>query len=42
MRVEQGVVNPLQAILDMEVPSILKHKRNLAKLTLDMDSARTR
>lgn len=41
-KVEQYVAAPLQQILDTDVPNILKHKRNLAKLTLDMDSARTR
>ncbi|XP_011150034.1 rho GTPase-activating protein 44 isoform X2 [Harpegnathos saltator] len=41
-KVEQYVAVPLQHILDTDVPNILKHKRNLARLTLDMDSARTR
>lgn len=41
-KVEQYVATPLQHILDTDVPNILKHKRNLARLTLDMDSARTR
>ncbi|CAH0388088.1 unnamed protein product [Bemisia tabaci] len=40
--VEQSVVNPLQLILENDHPNIMKHKRNLAKLILDMDSARTR
>jgi hypothetical protein len=42
VQVEQSVVNPLQAVLDTDVPSVLKHKRNLTRLTHDMDSARTR
>ncbi|KAG8236563.1 hypothetical protein J437_LFUL017019 [Ladona fulva] len=42
LRVEQEVLNPIMQILETEVPNILKHKRNLAKLILDMDSARTR
>ncbi|XP_071442292.1 rho GTPase-activating protein 44-like isoform X2 [Hetaerina americana] len=42
LRIEQEVLNPIMQILDTEVPNILKHKRNLAKLILDMDSARTR
>ncbi|XP_020300532.1 rho GTPase-activating protein 44-like isoform X2 [Pseudomyrmex gracilis] len=41
-KVEQYVAAPLQHILDTDVPSIVKHKRNLARLILDMDSARTR
>ncbi|XP_017878987.1 rho GTPase-activating protein 44-like isoform X2 [Ceratina calcarata] len=42
VKVEQYVASPLQNILDTDVPNILKHKKNLAKLTLDMDSVRTR
>ncbi|XP_029670825.1 rho GTPase-activating protein 44-like isoform X3 [Formica exsecta] len=41
-KVEQYVAAPLQHILDTDVPNILKHKRNLARHILDMDSARTR
>jgi len=41
-KVEQYVATPLQHILDTDVPNILKHKRNLHRLTMDMDSARTR
>lgn len=41
-KVEQYVTSPLQHILDTDIPNIMKHKRNLAKLILDMDSARTR
>ncbi|XP_068965342.1 rho GTPase-activating protein 44-like isoform X2 [Bombus flavifrons] len=41
-KVEQYVAMPLQHILDTDVPNIIKHKRNLARLTLDMDSVRTR
>lgn len=41
-KVEQFVTTPIQQILETDVPNIIKHKRNLAKLTLDMDSARTR
>ncbi|PNF26550.1 hypothetical protein B7P43_G13261 [Cryptotermes secundus] len=39
VQVEQLVVTPLQQMLDNDVP---KHKAKLSKLTLDMDSARTR
>ncbi|XP_018399869.1 PREDICTED: rho GTPase-activating protein 44-like isoform X3 [Cyphomyrmex costatus] len=41
-KVEQYVAAPLQHILETDVPNILKHKRNLHRLTMDMDSARTR
>lgn len=41
-KVEQYVSAPLQHILETDVPNILKHKRNLTKLILDMDSARAR
>ncbi|XP_076242658.1 rho GTPase-activating protein 44 isoform X2 [Calliopsis andreniformis] len=41
-KVEQYVASPLQHILETDVPNILKHKRNLARLILDMDSVRTR
>lgn len=41
-KVEQYVAAPLQHILDTDVPNILKHKRNLQRLILDMDSAKTR
>ncbi|XP_014223103.1 rho GTPase-activating protein 44-like [Trichogramma pretiosum] len=41
-KVEQYVSVPLQSILDSDVPNILKHKRNLQRLILDMDSTRTR
>lgn len=42
LNVEQKVVNPLNEIIDNDVSNILKHKRNLQKLILDMDSARAR
>ncbi|KAK0081913.1 hypothetical protein PV325_011383 [Microctonus aethiopoides] len=42
IKVEQYVAAPLHHILETDVPNIVKHKRNLARLTLDMDSARTR
>ncbi|XP_077269112.1 rho GTPase-activating protein 44 isoform X1 [Temnothorax americanus] len=41
-KVEQYVAAPLQHILDTDVPNILKYRRNLQRLILDMDSARTR
>lgn len=41
-KVEQYVSVPLQHILETDVPNILKYKRNLQRLILDMDSTRTR
>lgn len=41
-KVEQYVSAPLQQILETDVPNILKHKRNLQKLILDLDSTKTR
>lgn len=41
-KVEQYVAAPLQYILENDIPNILKHKRNLTRLILDMDSARAR
>lgn len=41
-RVEANVVNPLQHVCEVDVPNVMKHRRNLTKFTLDMDSARTR
>uniref|UniRef100_A0A1B6CIK0 Rho-GAP domain-containing protein n=1 Tax=Clastoptera arizonana TaxID=38151 RepID=A0A1B6CIK0_9HEMI len=41
-KVEINVLGPLQQVCETDVPNIMKHKRNLAKLILDMDSARTR
>ncbi|XP_064595401.1 rho GTPase-activating protein 44-like isoform X4 [Liolophura sinensis] len=40
--VEQHVLNPLQAIVDVDIPYINKLKKQLSKLTLDMDSAKNR
>lgn len=42
LRVEQTVLNKLQQVLDVEVPSIIKQKRMLTKLVLDMDLARAK
>lgn len=41
-KVEANVLTPLHQVCETDVPNIMKHKRNLAKLILDMDSARTR
>nr|XP_034312678.1 rho GTPase-activating protein 17 isoform X9 [Crassostrea gigas] len=40
--VEQNVLAPLQEILDVEIPAITKCKKQLSKLTLDMDSCKGR
>lgn len=40
--VESDVVAHFQALLENEIPSISKHKRNVNKLCLDMDSAKAR
>ncbi|XP_071132289.1 rho GTPase-activating protein 44-like isoform X8 [Mytilus edulis] len=40
--VEKAVLQPMQEILDVEIPAINKFKKNLTKTTLDMDSLKTR
>lgn len=42
MKVESNIVAPLLGVCDTDYPNIIKLKRNLSKLILDMDSARTR
>lgn len=42
IKVEQMVSSPLQAVLDNDLPNILKQKRNLNKHILDKDSASSR
>lgn len=41
-RIEADVLLPLQQIVDVDVPNILKQKRYLTRLILDMDSAKNR
>lgn len=41
-RIEQTVLNKLQQVLDLDVPNIIKQKRLLTKLVLDMDLARAK
>lgn len=41
-RIEQTVLNKLQQVIDVDMPNIIKQKRLLIKLVLDMDSARTK
>ncbi|KAL4240846.1 Rho GTPase-activating protein 17 [Mactra antiquata] len=40
--IEKNVLDPLQAIVETEIPQILKLKKALNKVTLDMDSAKSR
>ncbi|GFO00598.1 rho GTPase-activating protein 17 [Plakobranchus ocellatus] len=42
MTVEQDFVTPLQNVVDVDIPSIIKLRKNLSKSTLDMDSAKSR
>uniref|UniRef100_A0A0A9W8R3 Rho GTPase-activating protein 17 n=1 Tax=Lygus hesperus TaxID=30085 RepID=A0A0A9W8R3_LYGHE len=42
MRVENNVAEPLLNVVDNDYPNIIKLKKNLSKLILDMDSAKTR
>lgn len=42
MKVEEMVYGPLQKLLDIDFPNILKQKRNLSKYCLDKDSASNR
>ncbi|KAJ8246262.1 hypothetical protein GJAV_G00265600 [Gymnothorax javanicus] len=42
MQIERDVVEPLYVLAEVEIPNIQKQRKHLAKLVLDMDSARTR
>ncbi|GAB1600112.1 SH3 domain-binding protein 1-like isoform X3 [Argonauta hians] len=42
LEVETTVLNPLNLILENDIPTIVKLRKHLNKLTLDMDSARNR
>uniref|UniRef100_A0A8D3D190 Rho GTPase-activating protein 44 n=1 Tax=Scophthalmus maximus TaxID=52904 RepID=A0A8D3D190_SCOMX len=42
LTVERDVVEPLYDLAEVEIPNIQKQRKHLAKLVLDMDSARTR
>ncbi|XP_041939892.1 rho GTPase-activating protein 44-like isoform X2 [Alosa sapidissima] len=42
LQIERDVVDPLYALAEVEIPNIQKQRKHLAKLVLDMDSARTR
>lgn len=41
-RVEANVLTHLHQVCEVDVPNIMKQRRNLTKFTLDMESARTR
>uniref|UniRef100_A0A4W5PYI3 Rho GTPase-activating protein 44 n=1 Tax=Hucho hucho TaxID=62062 RepID=A0A4W5PYI3_9TELE len=40
--IDRDVVEPLYELAEVEIPNIQKQRKHLAKLVLDMDSARTR
>ncbi|XP_059414753.1 rho GTPase-activating protein 44 isoform X7 [Carassius carassius] len=42
IQIERDVVDPLYLLAEVEIPNIQKQRKHLAKLVLDMDSARTR
>ncbi|XP_076856419.1 rho GTPase-activating protein 17a isoform X1 [Brachyhypopomus gauderio] len=42
LQIEKDILDPLNQIAEVEIPNILKQRRQLAKLVLDYDSARTR
>ncbi|KAI3359190.1 hypothetical protein L3Q82_002714 [Scortum barcoo] len=41
-QIERDVVEPLCVLAEVDIPNIQKQRKHLAKLVLDMDSARTR
>ncbi|XP_034165885.1 rho GTPase-activating protein 44 isoform X10 [Pangasianodon hypophthalmus] len=42
LQMERDVVEPLYVLAEVDIPNIQKQRKHLAKLVLDMDSARTR
>ncbi|XP_052426815.1 rho GTPase-activating protein 17 isoform X2 [Carassius gibelio] len=42
MNIEKEILNPLNQLAEVDIPNILKQRRQLAKLVLDYDSARAR
>ncbi|XP_033893935.3 rho GTPase-activating protein 44-like isoform X1 [Acipenser ruthenus] len=42
LQIERDVIEPLFILAEMDIPNIQKQRKHLAKLVLDMDSARTR
>ncbi|XP_033945599.1 rho GTPase-activating protein 44 isoform X6 [Pseudochaenichthys georgianus] len=41
-QIERDVVEPMYVLAEVDIPNIQKQRKHLAKLVLDMDSARTR
>ncbi|XP_022518696.2 rho GTPase-activating protein 44 isoform X2 [Astyanax mexicanus] len=42
LQMEKDIIEPLNTLSEVEIPNIQKQRKHLAKLVLDMDSARTR
>ncbi|XP_036428965.1 rho GTPase-activating protein 17a isoform X2 [Colossoma macropomum] len=42
MQIEKDILDPLNQLAEIDIPNILKQRRQLAKLVLDYDSARAR
>ncbi|XP_068434892.1 rho GTPase-activating protein 17b isoform X4 [Clinocottus analis] len=42
VQIERDILDPLNQLAEIEIPNILKQRKNLAKLVLDYDSAKTR
>ncbi|XP_033896779.3 rho GTPase-activating protein 44-like isoform X4 [Acipenser ruthenus] len=42
LQIERDVIEPLFILAEVDIPNIQKQRKHLAKLVLDMDSARTR
>ncbi|XP_041078289.1 rho GTPase-activating protein 44-like isoform X7 [Polyodon spathula] len=42
LQIERDVIEPLFLLAEVDIPNIQKQRKHLAKLVLDMDSARTR
>lgn len=42
MQIEKEILDPLNQLAELDIPNILKQRRQLAKLVLDYDSARAR
>ncbi|XP_068999842.1 rho GTPase-activating protein 17b isoform X3 [Embiotoca jacksoni] len=42
MQLERDILDPLNQVAEVEIPNILKQRKQLAKLVLDYDSAKTR
>ncbi|KAF5906294.1 rho GTPase-activating protein 17 isoform X1, partial [Clarias magur] len=42
IQIEKDILDPLNQLAEVDIPNILKQRRQLAKMVLDYDSARTR